>query len=302
MLLDRGNAVGFAVPLLMVFALFVNRSPLWVAPVAVVLAAGVRPQFAALALGFLAFGRYWSFLWSMLGVVVTNVLAFAFWPGGWGSNLRAWFENATAYQSSSPLTNNFPPNLSSAHALTVPARWLERLPDPVAGIGRSITDSILAQPAWPGIVLAVASIAVFFIARSTIPRLVVVVTVLALPTLVPSVSYGYYSLFALVIAALIITGRDGFDVVPDGDRGFRAYQWGVLVTVGFTLIPLPFTLAAGESSAILQNIGLLWSLVVIFGLVITLFAHFGTQWREPDATSLDGTETRNSTFTGKSSG
>jgi hypothetical protein len=281
MTLDRGNSVGFAVPFLLLFALFLNRNPQWVAPVAVVLAAGVRPQFAALALGFLAFGRWWAFLWSLVAVLVTNVLAFAFWPGGWGSNLQAWFTNVTQYQSSSPLTNNFPANLSTAHAMTVPARWLERLPEPLATMGRSLSDSIVAQPAWPGILLAIVSIAVFILARTTIPRLVVVVTVLALPTLVPSLSYGYYSLFALVIAAIVITGRDGFAEAPNGLSAFGIYQWMVLITVALTLIPLPFVLAEGESSAILQNIGLLWTAVVGYGLVIALVQHFRSRSVNP---------------------
>jgi len=267
MTMDRGNTVGHAVPWLLVFVLFLNRNPMWVAPLAVIGAAAVRPQFALIAIAFLAFAQYRRFIVSAVGVVASNLLAFAFWPGGFVANLTGWLENASNYQRDSPVADNFPTNLSFAHAVTIPSRVLERLPGPLAEIGRAITSSIESQPAWPGALLLLATLITFVVLRRRLPLLIVVPVSLALPALVPAVSYAYYGVFALVVAALI-WGPMRLLETPGKPRALSTgYRWLVLTVTALTLMPLPFIFAEGEHSAVMQNVGLLWSVVVLSGLV-----------------------------------
>jgi hypothetical protein len=270
MTMDRGNTVGYAVPWLLLFVLFLNRSPMWVAPLAVIGAAAVRPQFALIAIAFLAFAHYRRFMMSVVGVLITNVLAFALWPGGFITNITAWLDNAANYQRDSPVADNFPTNLSVAHAVTIPSRVLERLPGPLAEIGRALTDSIETQPAWPGALLLLVTLTTFVFLRRRLPDMIVIPIALALPALVPAVSYGYYTVFVLVVAALIWGPTKLLEPTGPTTALSTGYRWAVLTATAFTLMPLPFVFAEGEHSAVMQNIGLLWSVVVVLGLVVAV--------------------------------
>ncbi|MBU6152061.1 MAG: hypothetical protein KGR25_11460, partial [Chloroflexi bacterium] len=60
------------------------------------------------------------------------------------------------------------------------------------------------------------------------------------------------------------------DVEEAPTRGWRsAPAWLSITATSLSLVPLPVALASGENSVITQNLGLLWTLVVLTLLVST---------------------------------
>lgn len=283
MTMDRGNSLAFAVPFLLLFALFLGREPAWVAPTAIVLAASVRPQFILLALGLVAVARLKAAGATIATFVGVTALSFALWPGGMLSNIREWAASVGAFSDSLDVAADVPVNLSASHAVVVLGRAVSNLPGPLGAGGQAMQEFVAAYPTIPGLFLVVLAAVTFFVARGRIPLPVVLVVALALPTLVPTVSFGYYLVFALVLAALILgPGGPGIlmgrptPVNPTGvlaalsagsdDRALVWWKWAVLIATAASIVPLTFAVSKSHQSWVMENLGLIWLVVCLAAL------------------------------------
>ena len=78
--IDRGNSIGFVVPIALVFLVALRRQRWGLVAIMVVLAALVKPQFAVLVVALLA-ARQWRLGGLALGgVAISNVAAYLLWP------------------------------------------------------------------------------------------------------------------------------------------------------------------------------------------------------------------------------
>ena len=78
--IDRGNSVGFVVPIALVFLVALCRRRWGLVAIMVVLAALVKPQFAVLAVALLAARQWrWGGL-ALAGVAISNLAAYLLWP------------------------------------------------------------------------------------------------------------------------------------------------------------------------------------------------------------------------------
>ncbi|MFM8351638.1 MAG: hypothetical protein ACKN9D_11305, partial [Actinomycetales bacterium] len=247
---------------------------------AIVLASLLRPQFILFALILLSM-RQWRYL---LGAGVLsaalNAVAFALWPGGFTTNISGWLYNISSYSGMVPLERNYPTNLSIAHAVTVLTRAGRILPEPVAGWLDQIQALVLHWPWLPGLgLLAVVGILLLVFG----PRLPVssqLTVAMLIPVLVPSLTFGYYLVVVIPIAAwLLLDPGQWFNRSPGNLRGLLDCEvdngrgptvmtaWLVVIAVGLSLVPIPLAIASGENSVLAQNLGLLWTLVVLLLLI-----------------------------------
>src|SRR5262249_22599064 len=80
MTIDRGNSVGFVVPIALVFLVALCRRRWGLVAIMVVLAALVKPQFAVLAVALFA-ARQWRLGGlAVAGGVISNLAAYLLWP------------------------------------------------------------------------------------------------------------------------------------------------------------------------------------------------------------------------------
>ena len=78
--IDRGNSVGFVVPIALVFLVALCRRRWGLVTIMVVLAALVKPQFAVLAVALFT-ARQWRLGGlALAGVAASNVAAYLLWP------------------------------------------------------------------------------------------------------------------------------------------------------------------------------------------------------------------------------
>ncbi|EHB49731.1 hypothetical protein MycrhDRAFT_5118 [Mycolicibacterium rhodesiae JS60] len=182
---DRGNAVGFVVPIALVFLVALRRQRWGLVTLMVVLAALVKPQFAVLGVALLA-GRHWRLTGvAVVGGVVANLAAFLLWPSDLPHTIVQAFGNLAQNDAEAVIQ---PYNVSFASGLF---HLTHRLV-PLFGYG----------------VLLVVVVGVLALGRR-IPPVMAGIVLLAASALALPVTYQYYLVFALPIAALVVRDPDG---------------------------------------------------------------------------------------------
>jgi hypothetical protein len=237
--IDRGNSAGFAVPIALVFLVALCRQRWGLVAIMVVLAAVVKPQFAALAVALFA-ARQWRFGGLALGgVAVSQIGAYLLWPRDFPGTIAQSIHNVV---TGSGLYLTDLRNVAFGRALTL-------LPDyaQLAQTGKMSSSYLAAPRAYFGyLVVLVVVVAVVALGRR-IPPVMVGIVLLATVTLAPPLVIFYHLVFALPIAALVVRDPDGppgagiFDKLwaQGGGRRRAVGIWLSLATaVSMTLIAL----------------------------------------------------------------
>ena len=114
---DRGNSVGFVVPIALVFLVALCRRRWGLVTVMVVLAALVKPQFAVLAVVLFA-ARQWRWGGAAVGgIAVSNVAAYLLWPRDFPETITQSIHNALAFSHGSINGFTWVQNVSFGKAL-----------------------------------------------------------------------------------------------------------------------------------------------------------------------------------------
>jgi hypothetical protein len=199
--IDRGNSAGFLVPIALVFLVALCRQRWGLVAIMVVLAAVVKPQFAALVVALFA-ARQWRVSGLAIGgVAVTQLGAYLLWPRDFPGTITQSIHNVI---TGSGLYLTDMRNVAFGRALTL-------LPDyaQLAQTGK-MSSSYLAGPRalFGYVVVLIVVVAVVALGRR-IPPVMVGIVLLATLTLAPPLVIFYYLVFALPIAALIVRDPDG---------------------------------------------------------------------------------------------
>ncbi|MCV6969485.1 glycosyltransferase family 87 protein [Mycobacterium bohemicum] len=201
--IDRGNSLGFLVPVALVFLVALCRGRWGLVTVMVILAALVKPQFALLAIVLFA-ARQWRLGGIAVGgVAVTNLAAFLLWPRDFPHTIAQAIHNTLGYGWFQQLVGLR--NVSFARALL----WL---PDAVKSsqTGGTIPDGFLAAPrSLIGYVIVLVVVACVVMLGRRIPPVMVGIVLLATAALFPALVADYYLVFALPVAAVIARDPDG---------------------------------------------------------------------------------------------
>ncbi|OBH03265.1 hypothetical protein A5696_09125 [Mycobacterium sp. E2699] len=200
---DRGNSVGFFVPIALVCLVALRRQRWGLVAIMVVLAALIKPQFGILAVALLA-ARKWRLGGITIGGgLICNLGAYALWPADFPATVMQSVHNTLGYGSPS----------SSMGLLNVSfAKGLLAIPDGIEGLrsGGTLPNGFLAGPrsvlGYAILVLVVGSI---LLLGRRIPPVVVGIALLAAVSLFPAVTNSYYLVFVLPVAAVLIRDPSG---------------------------------------------------------------------------------------------
>ena len=273
---DRGNSVGFVIPFLLAFGVYLGRDPRWVAPFAVIGATAVRPQFILIAIALIAVRRTRDALAAVAGAIAFSIWAFVLWPGDRLQNIRDWWSDVTGF-GSSVAPSEAVINLSAARSTFLVGDFLSGLPTFIGSLGEAIRDFALENPSMPGGLLVIACLCAFALRRGRIARPIVITVGLALPVIGPGVSFGYYLVFAVVLAALVCGPADPVGLRSRDDRGIladltrrrgihQAWAWTLVAAIGFSLAPLAFNTPATAYTTSLGWVGVVWLAVIVLPL------------------------------------
>jgi hypothetical protein len=212
--IDRANSTGFVAPIALVFLVALCRRRWGLVTIMVVLAALLKPQFAVLAVALFA-ARQWRLGGIALGgVVISNLAAYLLWWRYFPESIGQTIQNARNYGSSfSALVG--PYNVSFAKAvLFVPDEIIRNK------FGH-VPDGFLAGPRSliGGAVLVVVVVCLLAFGRR-IPPVMAGIALLPTASLFPALTYHYYLVFVLPVAALV--ARDPLG--PPGSGVFDGLQ------------------------------------------------------------------------------
>jgi hypothetical protein len=241
--IDRANSAGFLAPIALAFLVALRRRRWGLVAIMVVLATLLKPQFAVLAVALFA-ARQWRLGGIALGgVVISNLAAYLLWWRDFPETIRQSIHNVLNYVSSfSTLVGMY--NVSFGKAVLF-------IPDEITlkKLGY-VPDGFLAGPRSliGGVVLVAVVGGVLALGRRIQP---VMVGIALLPTasLFPALTYHYYLVFVLPIAALVARDPDRppgsgiFDRLAALGDGRRAVGTCVSLAAAFTIaqIVLPGT-------------------------------------------------------------
>jgi hypothetical protein len=200
--IDRGNCVGFVVPIELVFLLALCRQRWGLVAIMVVLAALVKPQFAVLVFALFAARQWrWGGL-TMAGMVISNIAAYLLWPRDFPQTIVQSIRNILGFGSFQTRADLY--NVSFAKGLL----WV---PDSIKARGPGgVPDGFLAGPrsVLGYVVLFLVVVSVLALGRR-IPPVTVGIALLATASLFPAASSRYYLVFVLPVAALLARDPNG---------------------------------------------------------------------------------------------
>ena len=212
MALDRGNNTALAVPALLWFFAALRRGHLPTVIAAITLATLVRPQYMVLIAILFALRKWRLSIVAFASVGVTNGLAYLAWPSHFPATIIESFANVLHYGRQYSMATDYPPNASFGRGLYV----IERTVRSLLGI-EGHDDWMVRYGGNIGGLLAIALILAVIVRGSAIPPTVGAIVLLACATMFPVVTWSYYLVFCLPVAAIIL--RDPTDPAPD------RHQW-----------------------------------------------------------------------------
>ena len=247
--IDRGNSVGFVVPIALVFLVALRRRRWGLVAIMVILAALIKPHFAVLAVALFA-ARQWRLGGiAVVGVVISNLAAYLLWPRDFPETIVQTIHNVNGGGGSSQARHDAVPyfqhlvswnNGSFGRGLLFIPDTINQTVQRADAIGRKlgyIPDGSFEGPrSQIGFVVLVVVVVCALALGRRIPPVMVGIVLLATASLFPAVVLRYYLVFALPVAALVVRDPDG----PPGsgifDRlGDRRRAVGICVSLATAL-------------------------------------------------------------------
>jgi hypothetical protein len=201
--LDRANLVGLLAPIALIFLVALCRRRWGLVAIAVVLAALVKPQCAILVVVLFA-ARHWRLGGATVaGVILTNVLAYLLWPRDFPGTIGQSIHNLLSYTGSGQIGTTR--NVSFANGLYYLVRRAAK-----ALTGEGIPEGFIspAESVAACAILVVVVGSVLVLGRRIDP-VMAGIALLATASLFPPVSWRYYVVFALPVAALVVRDPSG---------------------------------------------------------------------------------------------
>lgn len=213
MAFDRGNSVGFAAPAMLAFLVAMRREKYRTVVITIVIASLIKPQYILLVLALLAHRRWRHLAYAIGSAAVANVLAFLVWPQHFPGTIIQSVQNVLRYGDNFPLHIDFPPNASLAEGLYVFVQHGG------ASVGVSNAGQwIFDNAGLVGMALALSIIAAVVALGRRLPPVLGGALLLMVASLLPAVSWPYYLVFALPIAAVLLRDPEG-EPAEHGWRG-----------------------------------------------------------------------------------
>ena len=262
---DRGNSVGFIVPLLMIFAAGYFYDKNLIASIGIVGAFVSRPQYALLGIALLVAKDFKRSAFTIVSGVTIFFGSFLLMPGAYSESFAAWLRNLRNYANYGS-GSSFPANLSLSTAFN--------------GVFEIFNYRDLA------VMLIAITLAIFSKFSCEGSRGRVLIASLSMTCLIPKVSFGYYSIFVLVIAAMIFTEPKFLDppssLSPNSNARRQiktrvAYNYLLITVVAISLAPIPFVREVGRNSIALESFSTLWTIVLVATLAQQIVEHYNAK-------------------------
>jgi hypothetical protein len=255
-LLDRGNSMGFAIPGVLLFLLFLSSGPRWCSPLALIFIASIRPQFVVFGLLMFTVKRTRDFWMALTGLFFLWVFSLVTWSGRPVQDFKDWFEALKGFDNTLALNSHFPANLSIARTAHIVTGFLDNLP--LIDIGE--LESLATNTNLLTFFVVVTTTGLLVFLRNQIPVYVALVLATSTVIIATAISAPYYLILGVFPAIFLVDPS----AISNAARIFpislqRTWIWTLTCTILFSLVPIPFSLKPDGPSIGIEVAGVLWS-------------------------------------------
>ena len=281
MVIDRGNNIGFAIPLIYMTYIYLLQGKDVSLLITMTFLCLWKPQLGIFALYFIFYGKYLWFIRWMALTFLCYIYTFSFFGiENISDNLSYFIRNLFGYQSYVSLPSYFPSNWSFANFVST-ILDLPRLIQSASTVNMSAGPKLSSSgiSLISGIFL-ITSLSTMFFHRRKLGKLEILTLLSMLSFLSPSVSFAYYLSVLLpsiliIVYGFILQSKDNVDVLSEERREIQEYLevlfgsqklkyifMGVIVTC-FVSWPFTWMLIGEDPSIPAHKIGLVWTLGLI---------------------------------------
>jgi hypothetical protein len=280
MVLDRGNTVGFLVPLLVWYFQALRKGRNSQIVVAVALMSIIKPHFGVLVIALFLSGKVLVGLKSALMVGIVNVLPFLIiWGNEFLTYMNQWLLVFFGYQGVSSPSNPFPTNISFSHSSLIIATGLNN-----SGLADFTLFLSWVEKGYGliGFAVGVMLLLMVLVFRLSLTQTQISILVVSCISLLSGTTFLYYAVFVIPVLLTFLTqaGKNA-QLEPSGDSsnvkvGNRSIQFILWLASVATLIQFPiFDLTQGSSIVTTSSlIGAVWLfayIAIAIALVIQKF-------------------------------
>lgn len=276
MVLDRGNSIVFAIPILLIFISgFINRNPKFLL-FSVVTLTLLKPQFIILIFAFVLLKQWKAFFGAVFGIGILSVGSFLIWSNNFPQNIIQSISNTLQYGSGRSLSELFPSNatlLKFPYAIEVSLRKI---------FGKNVENSwIDSHQSLAALFILIFVLFSLWICRKFIREVYTAISLVVLASLISPTSWSYYLVFAIPIAAIIlrspIAGLSETNVHGEFDRinqtksnVLYSLNLFIVVATGLTLSRLLLPLAIPKTQLLWGSVELASSawFITLIGIIL----------------------------------
>ena len=194
-MLDRGNSVGFLVPILIWLFASIRDHKSSQTVFSLALLSVIKPHYGVLALAFVLAGRRREGS-TALGLGLTlNVLPFlVFWPREFPNNIYFWATTFFGYQEYGSVTGFWPQNISFSQSIYI---FFYSLHVATGGQLQTALSLIESRQGLWGFLVLLLVMALIFTLRKKLTIIQVSIIVVSAITMTSAISYYYYAVVAI---------------------------------------------------------------------------------------------------------
>jgi hypothetical protein len=201
MVLDRGNAVGFLVPLLIWYFQALREGKNAQVTFAVALMSIIKPHFGVMVLALFISGKVLMGIKTGLMVATVNIFPFILiWGNEFLTFINQWLLVFFGYQSVSSPSNPFPTNISFSHSILIIATGLNN-----SGLGdfTGLMSWVETNYGYIGFAVGLILILLVSVFRMILSQTQISILILSCISLLSGTTYMYYAVFVIPILLTI---------------------------------------------------------------------------------------------------
>ena len=258
MVIDRGNNIGFAVPLIFLAYIFALEKRYKAFQLVTVLLALWKPQFGLLCL-FLLMANKKKFFFQYIAITISSyVVIFSFFGlKDTLSNVKYWLINLFKYQSYVDLPTVFPANISFANIFALPLYLFSKF-ELFASLK---VEKILNHPKFYSIVSVTSllvCLVILYLNNRSLNEVQKITSLLILVIMTPTVSFAYYLVVLTPFFYLLIHSLCADEISPSSTTRVQSKD-----------IVEQFTTFLNRK----------WQQIIFYFFIITCFINWPLTWR-----------------------
>jgi hypothetical protein len=213
-MLDRGNSVGFLIPILIWLFTSIRDHKSSQTVFSLALLSVIKPHYGVLALAFVLAGRRKEGS-QALGIGLTlNILPFlVFWPREFPNNIYFWATTFFGYQEYGSVNGFWPQNISFSQSIYILFYTLHVATGNQLQPALSFIES--RQGLWGFLVLFLVIVLIFTLRKKLTTTQVSIIVVSAI-TMTSSISYYYYTVVAIPFLLILQNSSKSSTDLMDG--------------------------------------------------------------------------------------